>query len=145
MLAEFIGLDRLLIGFYFDYLQSSRGGVPAFVRRIFRPQTPPAGYVDYIGGQLAMRPETIKANMEDIAALNRALRRMAPDYPSLDIPVEIISGTEDFLIRPKSQPIPLAAALRRPQLTLLDGVGHMAHHAAPAELLGAIDRIGAQA
>lgn len=145
MLAEYIGLDRLLIGFYFEYLQSSRGGVEGFVRRIFRPQTPPAGYVDYVGGQLALRPETMMANMEDIAALNRALRRLAPDYPSVRIPVEIISGAEDFIIEPRRQPIPFAAALRHPRLTLLDGVGHMAHHAAPAELLGAIDRIGARA
>jgi pimeloyl-ACP methyl ester carboxylesterase len=144
MLAEFIGLDRLLIGFYFDYLQSSRGGVEGFVRRIFRPQVPPAGYVDYIGGPLALRTETLKANMEDIGALNRALRRLAPDYPSLGVPVEIISGTEDFIIQPERQPIPLAAAVPRSRLTLLDGVGHMAHHAAPAELLGALDRIAAR-
>ena len=31
------------------------------------------------------------------------------------------------------------------RLTLLEGVGHIAHHAAPAELLGAIDRIAARA
>lgn len=141
MLAEFIGLDRLLIGFYFDHLQSSRGGVPAFVRRIFRPQTPPPGYIDYVGGQLALRPQTVEANMEDIAALNRALRRLAPDYESLDMPVEIISGTDDFIIRPARQPMPFAATLRRSRLTLLDGVGHMAHHAAPEHVLAAIGRI----
>lgn len=144
MLAEMIGLDRLLIGFYFNYLQRSRGGVASFVRRIFEPQSPPAGYVDYIGGQLALRPETLKANMEDIATLNGALRRLAPDYPSVEVPVEIISGTEDFIIEPRRQPIPFAASLSRPRLTLLDGVGHMAHHAAPTELLGAIDRIATQ-
>lgn len=145
MLAEYIGLDRLLIGFYFDYLQTSRGGVEGFVRRIFRPQTPPPGYIDHVGGQLALRPQTLQANMEDIGALNRALRRLAPDYPSLDMPIEVISGTEDFIIEPARQPIPFAASLRRPQLTLLDGVGHMAHHAAPATLLAAIDRIDARA
>jgi pimeloyl-ACP methyl ester carboxylesterase len=145
MLAEMIGLDRLLIGFYFSYLQSSRGGVEGFVRRIFRPQTPPPGYVEHVGGQLALRPETLAANMEDIAALNGALRRLSPGYARLDMPVEVISGTEDFIIRPKRQPIPFAAALRRPRLTLLEGVGHMAHHAAPGELLAALDRIDAGA
>lgn len=141
MLAELIGLDRLLIGFYFDNLRSTPGGVPGFVRRIFRPQVPPPGYIDYIGGQLALRPRTVAANIEDIATLNTALRRQAPAYGRLDIPVEIISGRADFIIEPERQPIPFAAALRRPQLTLLDGVGHMAHHAAPGELLAALDRI----
>ena len=145
MLVELVGLDRLLIGFYFDYLQSSLGGVEGFVQRIFRPQTPPPGYVDYVGGQLALRPQTVAANMEDIAALNSALRRLAPDYPSLDIPVEIISGTADFIIEPERQPIPFAASLRRPRLTLLDGVGHMAHHVAADEVLAALDRIAGRA
>ena len=145
MLAEYIGLDRLLIGFYFDYLQSSRGGVAGFVRRIFRPQTPPPGYIDYVGGQLALRPQTVAANMEDIVALNTALRRLAPSYPRLDLPVEIISGTEDFIIEPGRQPIPFAASLRRPGLTLLDGVGHMAHHAAPGQVLAALDRLDPRA
>ncbi len=141
MLAEMIGLDRLLIGFYFDHLQSAGGGVAGFVQRIFHPQEPPPGYVDYIGGQLALRPQTVAANIDDIATLNRALRRQAPGYRGLDMPVEIISGRADFIIEPARQPIPFAASLRRPRLTLLDGVGHMAHHAAPAQLLAALDRI----
>jgi pimeloyl-ACP methyl ester carboxylesterase len=146
MLAEMIGLDRLLIGFYFDYLQgASGGGVPGFVRRIFRPQLPPPGYIDYVGGQLALRPTTVAANLEDIATLNRALRRQAHGYGRLDIPVEIISGRADFIIEPERQPIPFAASLRHPRLTLLDGVGHMAHHAAPERLLAALDRIGRSA
>jgi pimeloyl-ACP methyl ester carboxylesterase len=141
MLAEYIGLDRLLIGFYFDYLQSSRDGVEGFVRRIFRPQMPPDGYIDHVGGPLALRPATIAANREDIATLNMALRRQSRDYGRLEMPVEIVSGTEDFIVEPERQPIPFAAMLRRPRLTLLEGVGHMAHHAAPAEILAALDRI----
>ncbi|MEM7189997.1 MAG: alpha/beta hydrolase [Pseudomonadota bacterium] len=143
MLAELIGLDQLLIGFYFNYLSSSAesGGVERFVQRVFAPQMPPAGYVDHVGGPLAMRPKALKANKEDIGALNSALRRQAPRYSSLDLPVEVISGTEDFIINPERQPIPFAERLPQSRLTLLNGVGHMAHHAAPDVLAASIARI----
>jgi pimeloyl-ACP methyl ester carboxylesterase len=72
---------------------------------------------------------------------NPALRRQAPDYPRLAIPVEIISGMEDPIIEPRRHPIPFAGALRHARLTLVPGVGHMAHHAAPDEVLAALDRI----
>ncbi|MEM7744328.1 MAG: alpha/beta hydrolase [Pseudomonadota bacterium] len=143
MLAEMVGLDELLIGVYFDYLEASagRGGIERFVTRIFRPQEPPEGYVDYVGGPLSLRPETLAANKQDIAALNTGLRRMAPDYGRVSVPVEVISGTADFIIDPERQPIPFANRLPDARLTLLPGVGHMAHHAAPDALTAAISRI----
>lgn len=142
-LAELIGLDRLLIGLYLDYLQASSGsgGIERFVARIFRPQTPPPGYLEHVGGPLALRPATLAANREDIETLNTALRRMAPDYPRLTMPVEVISGTADPIIRPARQPIPLVERLPNARLTLLDGVGHMAHQARPGAILAALDRL----
>lgn len=147
MLAEMIGLDQLLIGFYFNYLQSSagNGGIERFVERIFRPQTPPRDYARYVGGPLSLRPSVLLANKQDIAALNTALRRQAPDYGRITAPVEVISGTADFIIKPERQPIPFAHRLPNSRLTLLEGVGHMAHHANPDEIVSALDRIEAQA
>lgn len=147
MLAERIGLDELLIGFYFDYLKSTaaRGGLERFVSRIFRPQPVPDGYLDYVGGPLSLTPSAVAANKQDVAALNTALRRQAPDYVRITAPVEIISGTEDFIVDPDRQPIPFASRLPDARLKLLEGVGHMAHHVAPDEVLAAVDRIAATA
>jgi len=146
MLAELIGLDQLLIGFYFNYLQSSAndGGIERFVERIFRPQKPPPGYVEHVGGPLSLREEVLQANKDDIRTLNKALRRQAPRYGDLAVPVEVLSGTEDFIIDPQRQPIPFADVLPDAKLELLQGVGHMAHHVAPDRLYAAIDRIGAR-
>lgn len=143
VLAERIGLDRLLIGFYFNYLQSTgpTGGIERFVNRIFRPQMPPDGYLEYIGGPLSLRPDVVAANKSDIAALSTALRRQAPDYPRITMPVEVISGTADFIIEPERQPIPFARSLPNANLTLLEGVGHMAHHVNPEAVLAAINSI----
>lgn len=147
MLAEKIGLDQLLVGFYFDYLQASaaRGGIERFVTRIFRPQQVPDGYAQYVGGPLSLSARALKANKQDIGGLNTALRRQAPDYDRLRMPVEVISGTADFIINPARQPIPFAERLPRSNLTLLNGVGHMAHHVAPETLAQALGRITATA
>ncbi len=143
MLAEMIGLDQLLVGFYMNYLEASasRGGIERFVTRIFRPQTPPPGYLEHVGGPLALSPKALAANKEDITALNTTLRRQAPDYERVNVPVEVISGTADFIIKPTRQPIPFAERLPNAKLTLLKDVGHMAHHAGAAHVLAAIDRI----
>lgn len=147
MLAEQIGLDQLLVGFYFDYLQASapRGGIERFVSRVFRPQTVPDGYLDYVGGPLSLKASAIEANKQDIRALNTALRRQAPDYDRIAVPVEVISGTNDFIINPQRQPIPFADRLPNARLKLLNGVGHMAHHVAADELFKAITRLTATA
>lgn len=142
-LPELLGLDHLLVNTYFNYLQSSaaRGGIDRFVDRIFSPQDPPEGYADYVGGQLALRAESLAANKEDITTINQALIRQSRDYGRLQVPVEIVSGTEDFIIDPKRQPIPFAELLPDARLTLLDGVGHMPHHVAPDAILAALDRL----
>ncbi len=146
MLAEVIGLDEVLIGFYFDYLSSGAadGTIERFITRNFRPQTPPKGYIDHVGIPLALRPESVAANKDDIRSLNTALRRQSPDYPRITLPVEVVSGLADPIIRPDRQPRPLASVLPNANLTLLENVGHMAHHAAPDEILAAIDRIEAR-
>lgn len=143
ILPEMLGLDQLLVSAYFNYVRSSaaRDGVERFVRRIFRPQDPPEGYIDHVGGPLAMRPASLAANKQDIASLNTALRRQSKDYGRIQVPVEIISGTEDFIIKPERQPIPLAESLPNARLTLLEGVGHMAHHVRPDVLMSALDRL----
>ncbi|MFK7943335.1 MAG: alpha/beta fold hydrolase [Paracoccaceae bacterium] len=145
MLAEQIGLDDLLVGLYFDYLRSSapRGGIERFVTRVFRPQPVPEGYLDYVGGPLSLKPSAMAANKQDVTVLNTALRRQAPDYGRIGVPVEVISGTNDFIIDTQRQPIPFAQRLPNSRLTLLDGVGHMAHHVAAEQVFAAIDRIAA--
>lgn len=137
-----LGVQEFAISLYAEYLKTTveDGGVERFVRRVFRPQTPPPGFVEYVGGPLALRERTLDANIEDIAGLNEALVEMAPSYPSLSVPVEILHGDEDFISLEK-QAAPLAEALPNARLTVLKGVGHMAHHAAPDALAAALRRL----
>lgn len=137
-----LGVDDLIVSLYSEYLKSTvdDGGVERFVQRVFRPQTPPPGYAEYVGGPLALRQSSLRANAEDIADLNDALLEMAEGYASLRTPVELLHGTEDF-ISVDAQSQPLSEILPNARLTLLEGVGHMAHHADTDALIAAIDRL----
>lgn len=138
-----LGIQSLAIAAYSEYLKATvdDGGIERFVQRAFRPQTPPPGYVGYVGGPLAVRDVTLSANASDIENLNDGLRRLAPGYPGLGLPVEVLHGQLDPLLRPEQHAVALARTVPRARLTLLPGIGHMAHHAAPEALAAAITRL----
>jgi len=115
------------------------------LHEIFAPQRPPEGYEAYIGADLTLRPENLRANARQLHGLNEALHQQAPRYPEISVPVEILHGTEDRITpigihaRPAAQAIPCA------HLTELEGMGHMLHHVAPEATVAAIDRAAARA
>ena len=55
--------------------------------------------IDHIGVALALRPATFRHNAEDILRLNESLKRMAPRYPSLKLPIEILHGSLDDVVK----------------------------------------------
>ncbi|MEM1345191.1 MAG: alpha/beta hydrolase [Pseudomonadota bacterium] len=139
-----LGLSDLIVEAYSDNLveRAREGGIKDFIARVFRPQKVPEGYVEYIGAPLALRADTLRANAEDLQNINVALRRMQGGYERLQVPVEIIHGQRDFIDWDDQAKI-LAERVPQSRLTLLPGVGHMAHHAAPQELARAIGRLAA--
>jgi len=144
-LARFVyavGLSDVLVDMYSKRLltQARDGGIDDFIARVFRPQPIPEGYIDYIGAPLALREKTLQANAQDLQNINVALTRMEPQYDLLTLPVEIVHGKADF-IDWDDQSQRLAERLPNARLTVLPGVGHMAHHAATADLRRAIGRI----
>ncbi|MEM9781201.1 MAG: alpha/beta fold hydrolase [Pseudomonadota bacterium] len=137
-----LGLTGVITWAYTEYLKSTvgEGGVDRFLARVFRPQTVPLGYGDYVGAALALREPTLEANAADLQYVNEELREMARGYPDLGIRAEIVHGAADF-IEPNGQSIPLSETLPEANLTLLPGVGHMAHHIGTTALIAALDRL----
>ena len=64
---------------------------------------------------------------------------------ALRMPVEIVHGDADETVPLEVHSIPLSKQLRRANLTVLDGVGHMPHHVRPEATVAAIDRAAARA
>ncbi|MCE6958371.1 alpha/beta hydrolase [Cereibacter sphaeroides] len=112
--------------------------------RIFAPQIPPPGYADNIGAPLALRPGTFRLNAWQLATLSSDLEPMVRRYTDLPLPVEIVHGADDRTVSVRSHAASLARLLPNATLTILEGVGHMPHHAEPEAVVAAIRRVAAQ-
>jgi pimeloyl-ACP methyl ester carboxylesterase len=148
------------LGAYYTVTGSSLGGafiapiVTAFasetriedaVTGIFDPQPVPDGYIDHIGATLTIRPASFRANARQVNTLRPHIVAMAPRYTAeLTMPVEILHGDLDTTVPLDIHSIPLKAAIPHANLTVLEGVGHMPHHAEPELIVDAIDRIAVQ-
>ena len=66
-------------------------------------------------------------------------------YPRISVPVEIVHGDRDTTVGLAVHAEPLARAVPDSRLTVLPGIGHMPHHAAPEAVIAAIDRAARRA
>ncbi|MGI1663302.1 alpha/beta fold hydrolase [Palleronia sp. KMU-117] len=121
------------------------GSVDAILARIFAPQAVPEGYADHFGVPLSLRRSTLRANTRQVNTLRPHIVRMSERYPTLDLPVEIVHGTEDQIVPLAIHSEPLAERVPGANLLRLEGVGHMPHHADPKAVIAAIDRAAARA
>ena len=114
------------------------------IESIFAPDPVPAGYAAYIGAGLTLRRDTLRVNAQQVNGLKPHLTWMAERYPQLNVPVEILHGTADTIVPAAVHAQPMAALLPDARLSLLDGIGHMPHHARPDQVIAAIRRAAAR-
>ncbi len=141
-LAAFPGLGSLFI---------RRFAMPAFPRaaagataRVFAPNTVPASYQERAAIELYRRPATFLANAEDLTHLKRAIIEMAPRYGEISAPLIALTGDKDSVIWTHLHTPPLVAKAKDARAIVLDGVGHMPHHARPGAVLDSIDELVAR-
>jgi pimeloyl-ACP methyl ester carboxylesterase len=112
---------------------------------IFAPQPAPPGYADHIGVGITLRRETLRANARQVNSLRPHVVAMAARYPTLGLPVEIVHGDLDTIVPLAIHSEPLSRQIPGARLTVLPGIGHMPHHAAPEAVEAAVDRAVARA
>ncbi len=112
---------------------------------VFSPQKPPADYVARTGVPMLLRPSEYIANAEDLIHLNANLRVQSPRYGEIAAPVAIVAGDADPIVDPDIHARAMAKQLPHATLTILPGVGHMVHYAAPDRVVAAIDKVAAAA
>lgn len=115
------------------------------VANTFAPQPPREGYVAYLGGALALRPETFRANARQVNTLRPYVVEMTEAYPRLTLPIEIVHGTADTTVPISVHPERLIEIVPSARLTRLEGVGHQPHQVDEAAAIAAIDRAAARA
>ncbi|MFN3273722.1 MAG: alpha/beta fold hydrolase [Paracoccus sp. (in: a-proteobacteria)] len=121
------------------------GRADEVIERIFAPQSAPPGYADHVGAGLSLRRDSLSANARQVMALKPYLEQMAPLYPRLRQPIEIVHGDADTTVGLEFHARRMEAEVPGARLTVLPGVGHMPHHAAPDQVVAAIHRAAARA
>ena len=69
--------------------------------------------------------------------------RLRDRYAELHVPVHIIAGDADKIVFTDDQSVSLARELPKSTLQVLEGVGHMSHHARPDLVMQAVERLHA--
>lgn len=124
-------------------LAGPRTGLRA-VEAVFEPQEPPAGYAAHIGFGLSFRPASLRANARQVNTLKPHVAAMAERYPTLDVPLVALHGDADTVVPLSTHSARLVNLVEGAELTVLPGVGHMPHHAAPQAAVAAIDSVAAR-
>ena len=125
------------------YASSDRA--QASIRAIFAPQRAPAGYAEYVGIELALRRETLRANARQVNGLRPHLVEMSKRYGEISVPTEIIHGEADRIVGIEIHSVPLSQQIPRANFVRLPGVGHMPHQVAQPQVIAAIDRAARRA
>lgn len=115
------------------------------VAKVFAPQPAPEGYAAHFGPGLTLRRDTLRANALQRAAIKDEIARLHTRWQDISVPTEILHGTEDRTVGLAIHSEPLSRQIPDARLTRLEGVGHMPHHAAEAEVIAAVDRAAARA
>ena len=115
--------------------------VAGALTEVFSPDPEPDGYLDRAAIGLALRPAEFVANAADVAELNRNVLRLAPHYRRIAAPTVIVTGDRDTVVIAEIHSGGLARDIAGSRLVVLEGRGHMPHHAATEAVVAAIEEV----
>ena len=107
------------------------GSVKSGTAAAFAPTKVPEGWMDKAEVSLAARPDSLRANGEDLVAAKREVIAQQDRYPQLKIPVAIMVGDHDGVVRADIHGLKLAQVLPNARIEVVQGAGHLPHEAAP--------------
>jgi len=113
------------------------------IAQLFAPEPVPPSFANF-PIEMSLRPSQLRANAEDLAALNTDVARLRPGYRRIAVPVEILTGGADKIVDPAAHAFRLARAVPDAGFQVLSGVGHMLHHTQPEAVNAALTRLAAR-
>ena len=114
-------------------------------RYVFAPQTMPDGYIDATAVRMVLRPQVFLDNAWDLTTLKAEVAKQSPNYPSIRVPVTIITGDADKTVSTDIHSRPFAAAVPQTKLVVLPNGGHMPQVYATDLIVAEIEAISAKA
>lgn len=84
------------------------------------------------------RSTAIRSTLADHQALQHNLREISSRYPTIQLPVVIVTGDADRIVNPFTDDYPLHEAIKDSRLIVLRDTGHQIPQTAPTAILEAI-------
>ncbi|RYY95024.1 MAG: alpha/beta hydrolase [Alphaproteobacteria bacterium] len=113
------------------------------MRGAFAPNTPPQGWLTAAEVSLAARPQSLRANGEDLVAAKREVAAQQARYAEIKIPVAILVGDGDRVVSPTIHAMKLAQTLPNARIDVVAGAGHLPHEIAPQRFRKLFDWVNA--
>jgi pimeloyl-ACP methyl ester carboxylesterase len=128
-LAERSRFDRSLL----EYVQ----------REMFAPAPVPPHWRETYPWEEILDADAMVFEGEDAAAVLPFSPAATFDLSRIRVPVRVLAGSADRVVRPERQGEALAALLPNAASTRIEGAGHMLHHTHPEAVLAAVSDISA--
>jgi pimeloyl-ACP methyl ester carboxylesterase len=108
-------------------------------RQVFWPQPVPARFTARFPIEIAAAATQLRAVSEDAASMNSAVTGLQRRYAGLTLPVSILAGDPDAIVKASEHSVRLHTTIPGSTLRLLPGLGHMIHYGARLKVERAID------
>lgn len=116
----------------------SRANAPLTIKHVFAPLDVPLLFSRLYSVPMASRPSQLKSVADDTVTMPDSAARLSEHYAELQMPIRIIAGADDQIVSTREQSERLHLELHNSDLQVLDGVGHMTHHARPDLVVEAV-------
>ncbi|HEU0134323.1 MAG TPA: alpha/beta hydrolase [Allosphingosinicella sp.] len=110
---------------------------------MFSPARIPAGWKSSFPYDQVLDPDVLVHEGEDSASILPLSPAGTIDLGRIEIPVQVLIGTEDRVVEQERQGKALARLLPDGRLTVVDGAGHMLHHSHSDVVLAAVEGVTA--
>lgn len=110
------------------------------IKAMFTPVPVPTNFVPVLDREMLLRPKQIQADAQDAVFMIPGAARLRKHYREIKASVVIIAGEDDGVVDVDTQARKLHGEISGSELTVLPGVGHMAHYAATDRIVGAINQ-----
>ncbi|NHN79764.1 alpha/beta hydrolase [Azotobacter chroococcum] len=117
--------------------------LPLNFKAMFAPLPVPERFKQEFPYRFPVRPGQIRAEAQDAVTMIPAVMKMRGRYHELQLPIAIMAGTKDLIVRHERHAKWFHAQLPGSELHLVPGAGHMVHYAVPEQVVEVIGRMTA--
>jgi pimeloyl-ACP methyl ester carboxylesterase len=114
---------------------------PLLLKTVFVPSKVTERFKREFPFLMTLRPSQIRATAGDSALMVPGAASLKEHYGELAMPVAIMAGRGDKIVEIEPHPMRLHGLVRQSTLEVIDGTGHMIHHAFPDKVAAAVEAL----